>query len=224
MYAGIPIIGIVGGIGSGKSFVAKIFGELGCLVIDSDAQARAAYAAPVVQKTLREWWGDAVFNADQSVNRAAIARKVFTSPAERERLEGLIHPMIACDRERVMRAAVGRGEGAAESCPAQERAASDAADPPRAPIAFVWDAPLLFEAGLAPSCDRIVFVHAPRDVRLTRVAQGRGWSPEELERRENLQWGLDRKRDLSDDVITNTAEAEDVRRQVRSVLSRILAR
>src|SRR5258708_22328328 len=94
MFSGKPIIGIVGGIGSGKSFIAGLFRELGCVVIDSDAQVRAAYEGPAVRQTLREWWGDGVFRADGSIDRSAIAAKVFSDPKERERLEGLIHPLV----------------------------------------------------------------------------------------------------------------------------------
>jgi dephospho-CoA kinase len=60
MYAGKPIIGLVGGIGSGKSYVARLFGELGCFVIDSDAQVTEAYRDPAVAEAIRGWWGDQV--------------------------------------------------------------------------------------------------------------------------------------------------------------------
>src|SRR6266478_6420926 len=98
MFAGKPIIGIAGGIGSGKSFVAGLLGELGCEVIDSDAQVRAAYGEPEVRQTLREWWGESVIGADGSPDRAGIARRVFGDPLERKRLEGLLHPRVAALR------------------------------------------------------------------------------------------------------------------------------
>src|SRR5438034_11088123 len=88
VFAGKPIIGIVGGIGSGKSFVANLFGELGCLVIDSDAQVREAYLDPEVKVKLRQWWGAGVFDAAGDVDRAAVARIVFSSDPERQQLEG----------------------------------------------------------------------------------------------------------------------------------------
>ena len=212
MFAGKPIIGITGGIGSGKSYVARLFGELGCAVIDSDAQVREAYARDDVRRTLRRWWGDGVFKPDGQLDRAAVARKVFSDPAERARLEALVHPLVAEARDEAMRAA---------------------ARDPRL-VAFVWDTPLLFEAGLRDHCDAVVFVDAPLAVRLARVRRGRGWDEAELARREHLQWDLDRKRALSDDVVTNTADADQesagpggadsTRNQVRQVLSRILAR
>lgn len=211
MYHGVPIIGIAGGIGSGKSFVARLFGELGCLVIDSDAQVRAAYERPDVKAALRDWWGPDVFDAAGHVSRPAIARRVFADTAERARLEGLLHPLVAQMRDEQMRAAV-------ESAASQPSTTEG-----RPPVAFVWDTPLLFETGLHSQCDAIVFVEAPAEVRLGRV-RGRGWDAAELARREKLQWGLDNKREISDYQLTNTAEADDVRRQVRHVLSRILAR
>ncbi len=209
MYASKPIIGIVGGIGSGKSFVAKLFGDLGCLVIDSDAQVREAYTDPAVRKTIRRWWGNGMLHADGTINKSAIAGKVFADPAEKQRLEELLHPLVNAAREQQMRAA---------------------GDNPQV-LAFVWDTPLLLEAGLAKHCDTVVFVDAPRQRRLTRVRARGGWDEAELLRRENSQMALDTKRSLSDHVVTNAADVQDglsaltdLREQVRRVLFQILNR
>lgn len=201
MFAGKPIIGIVGGIGSGKSFVARVFGEMGCLVIDSDEQVGRAYERPEVKAALRAWWGEGVFDAKGAVNRQAIAGKVFTDPSRRQRLEGLLHPLVGRLREEAMR---------------------QAADDPYV-VAFVWDTPLLLEAGLGGRCDAIVFVEAPLEQRLARVGAKRGWGKEELARREKLQLPLDKKREVAKYMVRNTAGADEVRSQVREVLSRILA-
>ena len=207
MYAGKPIIGLVGGIGSGKSFVAKLFGELGCLVIDSDAQVRDAYRDPKVLETLRGWWGDDVIQPDGTINRSAVAAKVFVDASEKRRLEQLIHPIVAVARDRQMRAA---------------------ANDPQV-VAYVWDTPLLLEAGLASQCDAVVYVDAPVELRLTRLKSRSGWDQSELARRENSQLPLDSKRELSDYAITNTADAgpddsayKALREQVQRVLSQIL--
>jgi dephospho-CoA kinase len=202
VYAGKPVIGIVGGIGSGKSFVASRFGELGCRVISSDEQVYQAYRDPSVLATLREWWGDEVIAPDGSVNRKAIAQRVFQDPAQLTRLEELIHPMVNTARERAMAAA------------AEEPGVR----------AFVWDTPLLLETGLNSQCDAVVFVDAPLDLRQARVGENRGWDGAELARRENSQWGLDRKRQISDYVVRNTADAGFARGQVKDVLSRIMAK
>ena len=203
MYANKPIIGIAGGIGSGKTFVAKLFGELGALVISSDEQVTDAYSDPEVRATLRSWWGDDVIRPDGEINRRLIGAKVFADPAERKRLEELLHPRVHAARERAMAAA--------------------AANNPRV-VAFVWDTPLLFETDLHQQCDAVVFVDAPLETRLARVAETRHWDAAELARRENSQWGLDRKRNFADYVISNTAGAEVARGQVQDVLSRILAK
>lgn len=202
MFAGKPVIGIAGGIGSGKSYVAKLFAEVGCAVIDSDAQARAAYRDPVVRDRIRSWWGPEAFLPDGEINRPAVARKVFADKAERQRLEGLIHPWVADARRREMNAA--------------------AANPQV--VAYVWDTPLLFEVGLNADCDAVVFIDVPLEQRVKRVRESRGWDEAELLRREKSQWPLDKKRRISDYVVTNTADADNARGQVRKVLSRILAR
>ena len=203
MYANKPIIGIAGGIGSGKTFVAKLFGELGALVISSDEQVTDAYREEDVRRTLRQWWGDDVIRPDGEINRSLIGAKIFANPAERKRLEELLHPRVHAARERAM--------------------ATAAADNPRV-VAFVWDTPLLFETDLHEQCDAVVFVDAPLETRLARVAATRNWDAAELARRENSQWGLDRKRNFADYVISNTAGAEVARGQVQDVLSRILAK
>jgi dephospho-CoA kinase len=223
VFHGIPIIGIAGGIGSGKSHVARLFAELGCWVIDSDEQAARAYARPEVRAAVTRWWGNEMYLPDGRVNRRAIAGRVFASPEERARLEQLLHPIIAAERDEIMTEAVRAGR----------------------PVAFIWDAPLLFEAGLHKLCDAVVFVDAPREERLKRVLATRGWNDVELARRENSQLALDNKRTLSDYVVTNPASAvspasdplqgtghsgtdfksdapDALRDQVRRILARIL--
>jgi dephospho-CoA kinase len=195
-----PVIGIAGGIGSGKSFVASLFGELGCLVFHADEQVRASYADPAVLKILAGWWGSSVFGLDGAIEKSAVAAKIFSDPVERRRLEALLHPWVVRDRDRRMTEAVG-----------------DPAIP-----AFIWDTPLLFETGADRDCDAVLFVDTPIEIRAARLKATRGWADEELARRENLQFPLDKKRDMSEYLLVNTAEAEVIRQQVRTILSRIL--
>ncbi len=202
MFAGKPIIGIVGGIGSGKSFVAHLFGEMGCLVIDSDEQIRRAYQSPAILQTLRQWWGGEIFQPDGQVDKAAIAAKVFSQPQQRQRLEQLLHPLIAQERNRRM---------------------EEAADDPQV-LAYVWDTPLLYETGLHAQCDAVVFVDTPLPLRLQRVSQTRGWADRELKKREKSQLPLDKKREMAHYIVVNTADAGCIREQVRDVLSRIFAK
>jgi dephospho-CoA kinase len=195
-----PVIGLMGGIGSGKSTVARCFAKLGCGVIDADALARHAINEPAVVAQLRAWWGDHVVDANGKVDRAAVSRIVFNAPRERERLEGLVHPRVhagrAAERARMMRDA--------------------------GIVAIVEDCPLLLETRLDAECDALVFVDASRDVRLERVRAGRGWSAEELDRREKSQLGLDIKRNRADYVISNEDDEAACQTHVRRVLPQIL--
>lgn len=166
-----PVIGLAGGIGAGKSAAAQAFARLGCAVIDSDKEAKAALDRPDVRDALRSWWGAGVIDPSGRVDRPAVAKIVFADPAQRARLERLIHPLIRRTREAAQKEAL-------------------AANAP----AIIYDAPLLFEAGIDASCDAVVWVHCPRDERLRRVRASRGWDEAELARREASQWPEDDKR------------------------------
>ncbi|MFM9996248.1 MAG: dephospho-CoA kinase [Phycisphaerales bacterium] len=195
----VPVIGLAGGIGAGKSEVARVLARLGCAVEDSDALAREALNRPEVRARLREWWGDRVFGADGVVDRRSLAAIVFAEPAERARLEGLTHPIVRATRAERFRAAAGAR-------------------------ALVIDAPLLFEAGSDAECDAVIFVDAPRDVRLARLTASRGWDDAELARREAAQWPVQRKRELSHEVVANDGSTADLEPGVRAALDRILSR
>jgi dephospho-CoA kinase len=201
MFHDKPIIGIAGGIGSGKSFVARLFGEFGCCVIHADEQVRLAYDDPEIREKLKSWWGAEIFKSDGEIDRRAIAGRIFGDESERLRLEALLHPWIAQRRDQLM--------------------AKTATNPQV--VAFVWDTPLLFETGQDKRCDAVVFVDSPADLREKRVLQSRGWQADEIIRREKLQWPLDKKKNLAHYVLVNTADAAASRSQVREILSRILA-
>jgi dephospho-CoA kinase len=199
MFAGKPIIGLTGGIGSGKSFVASVFGELGCLVISSDELVGRAYDLADVKTALRAAWGPDVFLPGGAVDRQAVANRIFHSPADRAFVEQLLHPRIAVMRTERMQAA------------SQNPAV----------LAFVWDTPLLLETDLHRQCDVIVFVETPKAVREQRVREQRGWSAGERQRREKLQLPLDRKREMADYSVRGATDADEVRNQVREILSQI---
>ena len=196
------VIGLAGGVGSGKSTVARAFEELGCLVSDSDRLARNALTNKDVIAELRGWWGDRVLDHEGRIDRRAVAGIVFHDSVQRDRLEALIHPMIRASRQELI----------------------DRAEHANAPAVIV-DAPLLFEAGLDADCDAIVFVDAPRSVRLERVQRNRNWDERELDRREASQMGLDEKRRRSSHVVQNgEIDREALSEQVRGILEELRAR
>ena len=176
------VIGLCGGIGSGKSTVAASLAARGYLVHDFDRLVRAQLAEPEVIRMLSEWWGDEVLGENGQLDRAAIAARVFADEEERKRLEALLHPRVWMTRPQAI-------------------AAAEAAGAP----GMVFDAPLLFEAGLDRECDVILFVDTPRDQRLRRVI-ARGWDADELARREAAQWPLDRKKRASTHVLRNDGD------------------
>lgn len=194
-----PVIGLAGGIGAGKSQVARILGELGAAVIDSDALAGQALDHEEVIAAIRTAWGADVLTEDGRVDRTKL-RRVFDDRSERRRLEALIHPRVARQREALM--------------------AQYAADPRVA--AIVLDSPLLFEAGIASSCDAIVFVDCDDAVRQARVAASRGWTPKQLQAREKAQKPLDFKKRRADYVVCNDSTTDALRRQVTALFPRLI--
>lgn len=194
------ILGLVGEIGAGKSTVASILRDLGCVVYDADKESRRVFLLDEVQSTMRSWWGDRVVNGDARVDRALVGTIVFSESSERERLEGLIHPRLADARRS-----------------ARSRAAQSGAP------ACVIDAPLLFEAGLDAECDAVVCVTAPRGERVSRVSK-RGWDATELERRESAQLPIDQKCARADVVLCNDGTLGELRESVEKALEKLLQR
>jgi dephospho-CoA kinase len=193
----IPVIGLVGGIGSGKSAVAATLASEGCLVCDSDELVRRQYDEPAVRARLQGWWGPGILDERGRVDRAAVAAIVFRDPEERRRLEAFLHPLVEAERARRFDMA------------------------PAGTVALVIAAPLLLEAGLGPSCDHIWFIDAPEALRRARVMGSRGWSADELARRESAQWSLDRKRSAAHHVLRNDGDPASLREQVRQALAGI---
>lgn len=192
------VLGLAGGIGSGKSAVAAILGELGFVVSDSDAGARAVLEQAEVVAELVEAFGRDVLDASGKPDRKAIADAVFGDDARRRTLERIVHPRLHAVRAQLIE--VARADGAA---------------------GVVIDAPLLFEAGVDAECDAVIFVDTPRAIRLARVVDRRGWTEAELARRETAQMPLDQKRQRSDQVVINSGDLDALRVRVKTAVEAI---
>lgn len=197
-------IGLVGGVASGKSLVGRMLVELGAGLLDADRTGHAVLADDAeVREGVRKRWGDSVLAADGSIDRSAVAKRVFAETAagvaDRKFLERLLHPRI---RRRIVR----------------ERDQFAAAGKP----AVVLDAPLLLESGWDPLCDLILFVDVPRQIRLDR-ARTRGWSEAEFARREAAQWPVEKKRAAANVVIVNGGAEAELRTAVRDFWQRYIA-
>ena len=189
------VIGIVGGVASGKSLVAEQLRRLGAVILDADRAGHEVLQEKSVRRALRQRWGDDVFDDRGGVDRAAVAQIVFgpspTGPQERAFLEQITHPRI--------------GGRLREQVAAAQRAG--------APV-VVLDAPLLFEADWHHLCDQILFVESPREVRLQR-ARERGWTDDQFCAREAAQVSVEEKRRRSDRVIDNGGSLSEVAERVR---------
>ena len=184
----IPVIGVVGGIGSGKSAVTRWVAEQSNVaVIDADQLGHQALRFEAVKSALRERFGDEIFDERGEVQRGALARRVFGDGDQqrqaRHDLERIVHPAI----EQQIVDSIAQAEHDRRE-------------------AVLLDAAVLLEAGWQNRCDAVVFVEAPDDVRQRRVASRRGWSPAELQKRESSQLGLAEKKQRSSFVVSNAAD------------------
>lgn len=194
----IPVIGVVGGIGSGKSTVAAEFERLGCCRIDGDKLGHALLVRDDVKQEIRALWGAAVFDETGEVNRKAVADIVFNDATQLEALERILHPRI---REAIMQA-VAKTRG--KTYPA-----------------VVVDAAVLFEAGWDDLCSHVIFVDAPMEDRLARVRERRGWDANTLHTREMRQIPLDKKQNRCHHSIRNHSSVSHLQEQVGRLLHHI---
>ena len=188
------VIGIVGGVASGKSTVARLLGEHGAGVLDADRAGHEVLRLSRIEAAARERWGEEVFGPNGRIEREALARIVFAEEPdglrERKYLEELTHPEIARRLKRQSELLAASGKAVA-----------------------VLDAPLLLESAWDKLCEELIFVDAPVEARLTR-AIGRGWSKEDFWARQRVQESLDRKRGRADVIIDNSGSPEQTRAQV----------
>ena len=196
----VPIIGLIGGVGSGKSAVANWLVEhLRARIVDADAVGHAVLKRDDVKSQLRDAFGDGVFEGDE-ISRRQMAVRVFgDSPeqvAARNRLEGIVHPVM-------------RGVFESEFLAARD---SDDVD------LIVFDAALLLDSGWSDAVDVIAYLDVPLQERRRRVAQSRGWSAEDHLRRENSQIPLAEKRAAADVVIDNAGSLDVAGRQLEAFL------
>lgn len=183
-------------MGSGKSLVAEEFARRGGRVVNGDQLGHEGLRQPGIRDQLVARWGEQILTDRGEIDRRQVARIVFADAAERKALEAAVHPYI------------GRRFN--------EEVAAAAADP--AVKFVVLDAAVMLEAGWDKVCDRLVFVDAPRELRVRRLAEQRGWTPDDVAARESAQMPLDEKRRRADFVIDNSGTRAELVRQVEDLL------
>jgi dephospho-CoA kinase len=189
------VIGIVGGVASGKSYVAQRLESHGANRIDADRLGHEVLTDPAVTSALTARWGDRVVDATGEIDRTAVAEIVFAlpprGPQELDFLERMTHTRISARIEQKIE------QWAQEHEPA-----------------IVLDAAVLLKAGWDRFCDRILFVDVPHQLRLAR-ALARGWKRSDFAARENAQESLQAKRTCADLVIDNSGTPEQTDAQIR---------
>jgi dephospho-CoA kinase len=195
------IVGLTGGIGTGKSTVAAILRRLGATVIDADEATRAVQApGSEGLRRLVEAFGPGILTPAGELDRAALAAVAFRDPDARRRLEAIVHPLVRewmADRQRE---AAERGDAV-----------------------VVLDIPLLFESRDASAFEIVILVYAPEEVQVRRLVEQRGMTEEQVRSRIAAQMPIEEKRRLATHVIDNTGSRDALERQVERLWAEVIA-
>jgi dephospho-CoA kinase len=194
------IVALTGGIGSGKSTVARMFKEEGVHVIDFDYLARLVVEpGKPAWRDIVDYFGKDILSADGAVNRSALGEVVFSDDNSRKVLESFIHPRIFEETEALIKAI-------------------ETKDPFSV---VIIDFPLLFELSLNKNFDKVILVYTPRSEQLKRVIARDGLTQEEVEKRLDKQIPIDEKRSLSDYVINTQGDLNDTKDQAKKIIHKL---
>src|SRR5713226_6756236 len=190
----MKLVGLTGGVGSGKSTVAEMMRDLGAEVVDADEATHAVYEPgnPGFDAVVREF-GDAYVDGGR-IDRSRLGELVFRDEDARRRLNSIVHPLV-------------REWMAQRTAEAAERGAG----------VVVQDVPLLFENGLERLFSSVVLVYVPEQVQIERLVSGRGLTPDRARAIIAAQMPIEEKLGRAHHVIDNSGTREDTRKQVDSV-------
>jgi len=193
----VKVLGLTGGIGSGKSMVASMFAQLGAEVIDADQLAREVVepGQPALQEIATAFGSD-VLMPDGRLDRGKLARIIFADPVSRARLNAITHPRI------------------------QERMATEMALRGSRPGLLILDIPLLYENDRASTVGAVIVVWVDSKTQLRRLNERDGLTVDEARQRIAAQMPLDEKRARADLVVDNSGSRENTRRQVEAIYRR----
>jgi dephospho-CoA kinase len=194
-----PVIGILGGIGSGKSTVAAEFAKLGCKVIDADKIAHELLDSKSVKEIIVGLFGKAVLDSSGRIEHKKLAGVVFASGDKLASLNRVIHPLV-----------LARAEELIEQYNRQNQVK-----------AIVLDMPLLVEVGWVKRCDRLIFIDCKQKIRAER-AKKKDFDKNQIKIRENFQISLDNKTTLADNTVENNSDFSVLVRQIADIFSDIM--
>ena len=187
------LVGLTGGVATGKSTVAKMFKQYGAVVIDADELAHDAVKPdkPAWRQIVKAF-GKAVLNPDQTLNRRELGALVFGNRAKLCQLERIIHPRVAREQQRLVRRIAKRNPH----------------------TVVIYEVPLLFEAGVDKRVDTTIVVTADRDTQIARLKKRNGFSRAEAIRRIRSQMPLAKKIQRADHALNGTVPRPSLRKQV----------
>jgi len=193
----VKVLGLTGGIGSGKSMVLSMFANLGAEVIDADHLAREVVepGQPALEEIATAFGRDMLM-PDGRLDRGKLARIIFADPVARARLNAITHPRI------------------------RERMATEMALRGSRPGLLIVDIPLLYENDRSDTVESVIVVWVDAKTQLRRLTERDGLTPDEARQRIAAQMPLDEKRARADLVVDNSGSRENTRRQVEAIYRR----
>ncbi len=203
----VAVVGLIGGIGAGKSRVAAFMAEHGAQILDADAIGHTLLDQTPAREEVVARFGTEVLERDRSglpvdppkVDRALLGKIVFTDPPSLKALEAILHPRMKQTFEKAISRAARKQQTSA----------------------VVLDAAVLLEAGWHRLCDLVVFVDTPAEIREARILETRGWSADTLAKREAAQHPLNDKRKRADFVIENSGDEQTLAAAVAGVWDKL---
>jgi len=193
------VVGLTGGIATGKSTVSAMLRTLGATVIDADEATRAVQARGTEGlHRLAQEFGPGIITSDGELDRARLAEIAFNDPDARRRLNGIVHPLVRQWMAERQQEAADRGDQV-----------------------VVLDIPLLFESRGAGALETVVLVYAPEELQVRRLVEQRGMTKEQARARVAAQMPVEEKRRLATYVIDNTGTVSQLQAQVERVWAEI---
>jgi dephospho-CoA kinase len=194
------IIGIMGGMCSGKSTAAGELAKLGCAVIDADEIAHQLLEEENIRANIVQVFGEDVLDKKGKVSRAELAKAAFSDADELALLTEILHPPVLVKVEELIAGYSGEQEVKA----------------------IVLDMPMLVEVGWEKRCDYVIFIDCEESKRLERAKNEGFFEADEVKKRENLQISLDKKRGIADNVVDNNSDLSSLSKQIANIFSNIM--
>ncbi len=198
----IKVIGITGGIASGKSTVAKMLGSLGASVINADKICHQLINTEEIREKISKKWGNNVQNKDGKINRRTLGKIVFADKAKLLTLNRIIHPKVIKQIKSQI---------------------SELTDKDKTNV-IVLDAALLVESNLTNLCDTILFVDARKHICTKRARKSRKWPLHETTKREKFQYSMRKKKEMADIIINNNSSKLNTLNQVKDFWNQFITK